>query len=53
MMKRDEHKTREQLLRELAELRRRIADLEAAETGRQRAEETPRESKASCIVSLL
>ena len=36
---RDEPKTKEQLINELAELRQRIAELEAAETERKRAEE--------------
>jgi PAS domain S-box-containing protein len=35
----DEHKTKEQLINELAELRQRIAELEAIEAERKRAEE--------------
>lgn len=37
----DERKTKKQLVGELAELRRRIAELEAAETERARLEEEP------------
>ncbi|TEU15443.1 MAG: PAS domain S-box protein [Anaerolineales bacterium] len=36
----DQDKTREQLLQELAELRLRLAELEAAETGRKRVEQS-------------
>ncbi len=35
----DEHKTKQQLINELGELRQRIAELEAVDTERQRAEE--------------
>ncbi len=41
----DEGKTKERLVNELAELRQRIAELEASETERKRAEEAPRESE--------
>ena len=41
----DERKTKEQLINELAELRQRIAELEALETERRRAEEALRESE--------
>lgn len=41
----DEGKTKEQLIEELSELRQRIADLEASETERKRAEEVLRESE--------
>jgi GAF domain-containing protein len=40
----DEDKTREQLINELAELRQRIAELEASETERKRVEEALRRS---------
>ncbi len=36
---RDEHKTREQPMNELAELRQRVAELETSEIERKRAEE--------------
>ncbi len=42
----DEHKAKEQLINELAEMRRRIARLEAADAERKRAEESLRESEA-------
>jgi diguanylate cyclase (GGDEF)-like protein/PAS domain S-box-containing protein len=42
---RDEDKTREQLIRELAELRRRVLDLEAVERDRKVVEEALRESE--------
>jgi len=42
----DEDKTKEQLIDELVEMRHRIAELEASETKRKRAEETLRESEA-------
>jgi PAS domain S-box-containing protein len=42
----DEHKTKEQLISELAVLRQRISELEASETERKRAEEALRESEA-------
>jgi len=42
----DEHKAKEQLINELAEMRRRIAGLEAADAERKRAEESLRESEA-------
>jgi diguanylate cyclase (GGDEF)-like protein/PAS domain S-box-containing protein len=45
-MMRDKHKTKEQLIQELAELRQRIAQLEAADAERQLAEEALRESEA-------
>ncbi|MBC8263416.1 MAG: hypothetical protein H8E47_04750 [Anaerolineales bacterium] len=48
-----EDKTQKQLINELVEMRQRVAELEAVDTERKRAEKTPRESKASCIVSLL
>jgi PAS domain-containing protein len=41
----DEDKIREQLMNELAEMRRRVADLEAVNTECQRAEEALRESE--------
>jgi diguanylate cyclase (GGDEF)-like protein/PAS domain S-box-containing protein len=41
----DEDKTKEQLINELAEMRRQVADLEAVNTERQRAEEALRESE--------
>jgi PAS domain S-box-containing protein len=41
----DEHKTRAQLIDELAELRRRVAELEAAEIEHWRAEKALRESE--------
>ncbi|MFQ5811783.1 MAG: HD domain-containing phosphohydrolase [Anaerolineae bacterium] len=41
----DEDKTKEQLIDELIELRQRVAELGAAETGRQRAEEEIRQLK--------
>ena len=41
----DEHKTKEQLIKELVELRQRVAELEAADTERKRAEEALRESE--------
>jgi PAS domain S-box-containing protein len=44
---RDEDKTKEQLTTELVELRQRIAELEASETERKRAEEALRESEAT------
>ena len=37
----DKHKTKEQLVNELAELRQRVAELKAADTGRQRAQKAP------------
>ncbi len=40
---RDEDKTKEQLINELVELRQRVAELEAAETERKRAEEALKE----------
>ncbi|MEE8173784.1 MAG: hypothetical protein V3T71_00530, partial [Dehalococcoidia bacterium] len=40
---RDEDKTKEQLIRELAELRRRTGELETSETERKRAEKALRE----------
>ena len=42
----DQNKTKEQLITELAELRQRIAELEASETERKRAEKALRESEA-------
>jgi hypothetical protein len=39
----DQDKTREQLINELIELRQRVAELEAADTERRRAEEALRE----------
>ncbi len=42
----DEHKAKEQLINELAEMRRRLAELEAVDTERKRAEEALRESEA-------
>ncbi|MGA9349636.1 MAG: sensor domain-containing diguanylate cyclase [Anaerolineae bacterium] len=42
----DKYKTKEQLISELAEMRQRIAELEAADTERRRAEEALRESEA-------
>ncbi|MFQ5814332.1 MAG: PAS domain S-box protein, partial [Anaerolineae bacterium] len=42
----DEHKTKEQLINELVELRQRVAELEAADIERVRAEEMLRESEA-------
>jgi diguanylate cyclase (GGDEF)-like protein/PAS domain S-box-containing protein len=42
----DQDKTKEQLITELAELRQRTAELEASETERKRAEKALRESKA-------
>jgi len=41
----DKDKTKEQLINELAELRQRIAELEASETERKRAEEALQESE--------
>jgi PAS domain S-box-containing protein len=41
----DQHKTKEQLINELAEMRQRVAELEAADTERKRAEEALRESE--------
>jgi len=41
----DEGKTKEQLINELVEIRQRIAELEAADAERQRAEEALRESE--------
>ena len=41
----DQDKTKEQLIKELAELRQRAAELEAADTERKRAEEALRESE--------
>jgi len=41
----DEGKTKEQLVNELVELRQRVAELEASETTRKRAEEALRESE--------
>ncbi len=38
----DEHKTKEQLINELVEMRQRVAELEAADTARKGAEETLR-----------
>jgi signal transduction histidine kinase len=42
----DEDKTKEQLINELAELRQRTTELEASETERKRAEQALRESEA-------
>ncbi|MBC8249244.1 MAG: GAF domain-containing protein, partial [Anaerolineales bacterium] len=42
----NEHKTKEQLINELAEMRQRIAGLETADAARKRAEESLRESEA-------
>ena len=42
---RDEDKTKEQLINELAELHQRIAELEALETQRKQMAEAPRKSK--------
>ena len=42
----DEDKTKEQLIQELAELRQQTAELEASETQRKRAEKALRESEA-------
>jgi diguanylate cyclase (GGDEF)-like protein/PAS domain S-box-containing protein len=42
----DKHKTKEQLIQELAELRQRVAELEAADAERQLAEEALRGSEA-------
>ena len=42
----DEHKAKEQLINELAEMRRRIAGLEAADAARKRTEAALRESEA-------
>jgi PAS domain S-box-containing protein len=41
----DENKTKEQLIKELAELQQRIAELEESETERKRAEEVLRQSE--------
>jgi diguanylate cyclase (GGDEF)-like protein/PAS domain S-box-containing protein len=41
----DQHKTKELLINELAEMRQRIAELEASEAERKRAEEALRESE--------
>jgi len=41
----DEHRTREQLLTELAELRQRVAELETSEAERKQAEKALRESE--------
>ena len=41
----DDRKTKKQLINELAELRQRVAELEAVETERKRAEEALRESE--------
>ena len=41
----DDKKTKEQLIQELKDLRRKIAELEKTETGRKRAEEELRESE--------
>jgi PAS domain S-box-containing protein len=43
----EEHKTKEQLMNELAEMRQRIAEWEASEVRRERAEEALRESEGS------
>jgi diguanylate cyclase (GGDEF)-like protein/PAS domain S-box-containing protein len=42
----DKHKTKEQLMQELTEMRQRVAKLEAADTERQWAEKALRESEA-------
>jgi len=42
----DREKTKEQLIDELAQLRQRMAELEASETGRKQVEEALRESEA-------
>lgn len=42
----DKHKTKEQLVQELAEIHHRVAELEAADTERRRVEEALRESEA-------
>jgi prefoldin subunit 5 len=42
---RDTDKTKEQLISELAEIRQRVAELEASETERQRVEEELEESE--------
>jgi two-component system cell cycle sensor histidine kinase/response regulator CckA len=44
-MLKDEDKTKEQLIEELAEMRQRLVDLEASEAQRKRAEEALRESE--------
>ncbi len=44
-MMRDQDKTKEQLLNELAEMRQRVSQLQAADTERKRAEEALRESE--------
>ncbi len=41
----DEHRTKEQLVKELVELRQRITELEASETERKRTEEALKESE--------
>ncbi len=41
----DEHRTKEQLVNELVELRQRVAELEATDTEREREEEALRESE--------
>jgi PAS domain S-box-containing protein len=41
----DEEKTKEQLIKELAEMRQRVAELEASEAERKRAEEALKESE--------
>ena len=45
MRMKDQDKTREQLINELAEMRQRIAELEASETERKRTGEALRESE--------
>jgi len=42
----DKHKTKEQLMSDLAEMRQRVTELEAADTERRRVEEALRESEA-------
>jgi PAS domain S-box-containing protein len=49
---RDEDKTKKQLIGELMELRRRVAELEALETGRKRAEEAPRRTEREKAIFL-
>jgi hypothetical protein len=48
-MMKDEDKTKAQLIRELAALRRRITELEAAETERKQAEEERTRSLTSIV----
>jgi len=48
----DQSKTKQVLIRELTSLRQRIAELEQFESGRQRAEESRRESEEKLLMAL-